>query len=66
MNPFIGTETVKYDGEIKGKGNSMVGRSYMFTVDEEGEQANYEVEFKWGLFGARYTVRRNGIAVFTS
>ena len=63
---WIGTETVRYDGEVKTKGNSLIGRSYLFTVDEEGEQATYEVEFKWALFGAHYTIRRNGIAVFTS
>jgi len=66
MNPLIGTETIKYDGEVKAKGNSFVGRSYMFTVDEEGQQATYEIEFRLAFVGARYTVRRNGIAVFTS
>ena len=65
-NFWIGTETVKYDGEVKTKGNSFVGRSYMFTVEEEGEQATYEVEFRLAFLGARFTVRRNGVAVFTS
>lgn len=66
INRFWGTEIVKYDGEVKVKGYSAFGRSYQFTVKEEDENATYEVEFKAGFLGAHFTIRRNGIAIFTS
>ena len=65
-NSIWGTETVKYDGELKAKGYSFIGRSYLFRVEEDGEEITYEVEFKLALFGAHYIIRRNGVAVFTS
>ena len=61
-----GTETVKYDGELKAKGYSLLGRSYMFNAKEDDEDITYEVEFKSGLLGSHFTIRRNGIAIFTS
>ena len=42
----------------------VLGRSYMFQVKDE--DVAYEVEFKAGLFGAHYTIRRNGVAIFAS
>ena len=65
-NSIWGTETVKYDGALKAKGNSLFGRSYLFQVKENDDDVTYEVEFKAGLLGAHYTIRRNGLAVFTS
>ena len=65
-NSFWGTETVKYDGRLMTKGYSMIGRSYMFSVVEDSDNVTYEVEFKAALLGAHYTIRRNGIVVFTS
>ena len=55
-----------YDGVLKTEGKSIAGRGYIFTVEEDGEPANYEVEFKAGLLSAHVTVRRNGVAIFTS
>ena len=65
-NSFWGTETVRYDGQLKTKGFSLLGRSYMFRVKEKDENVVYEVEFKSGLLGIHYTIRRNGVAVFIS
>lgn len=65
-NSVWGNETVKYDGEVKAKGYSFLGRSYMFQVNEDGTAVTYEVEFKTGFLGSHFAVRRNGIAVFTS
>ena len=65
-NSFWGAETVRYDGETQAKGYSFLGRSYMFNVKEEDEDVTYEVEFKAGLLGAHFTIRRNGRAIFTS
>ena len=65
-NPLTGMETVKYDGVIKSKAFTFAGRSHMFTVDEEEETVTYEVEFRSGFFSMHFTVRRNGVAVFTS
>ncbi len=61
-----GTETVKYDGEVKAKGYSFFGRSYLFTMEEDGHEVTYEVEFIAGFLGAHFTVRRDGKAIFTS
>jgi hypothetical protein len=66
INTFWGTEIVKYDGEVKTKGISFLGRSYQFTVKEEDENITYEVEFKSGLWHIHFTIRRNGVAIFTS
>ncbi len=63
---WLGSEKVTYDGVLKTEGKSIAGRGYIFTVEEDGEPANYEVEFKAGLFSAHVTVRRNGVAIFTS
>ena len=65
-NSFWGTETVRYDGKVVAKGYSFLGRSYMFTVEEDGDQVTYEAEFRLALIGGRYTIRRNGVAIFTS
>ena len=65
-NSLWGTESVKYDGEVVAKGYSFLGRSYMFKVNEDEEEVTYEVEFKMGFLGAHFTVRRNGLAIFTS
>lgn len=65
-SPWWGTETVRYDGTVKTKGSSFMGRAYHFTVKEENEDVTYEVEFKSGFWGNHVTIRRNGIAVFTS
>ena len=64
-NTALGTEIVKYDGQLKAKGYSLFGRSYHFVVEEDGQQATYEVEFKAGFLSAHFTVRRNGIVVFS-
>ena len=66
ISPWWGTETVKYDGQVRTKGFSRFGRSYQFTVKEEDEDVIYEVEFKSGFWGVHVTIRRDGIAVFTS
>ena len=66
INSFWGTETVKYDGEVMAQGNSLLGRSYTFLVKEDDAEVTYEVEFKAGLLGAHFTIRRNGVAIFTS
>ena len=65
-NSIWGTETVKYDGEVKTKGFSAFGRSYMFNVNEDDENVTYEADFKAGFIGAHFTIRRNGIVIFAS
>jgi hypothetical protein len=51
---------------MKAKGYSFLGRSYLFTAEEDGQEVTYEVEFKAGFLGAHFAVRRNGMAIFTS
>ena len=66
QNSVWGNETVKYDSKIMVKGYSALGRSYHFNVMEENQPANYEIAFKAGFLSAHITIRRNGIAIFTS
>ena len=65
-NSVWGTETIKYDGIVKAKGYSLLGRSYMFRAKEDDEEVSYEVEFKLGFLSTHFTVRRNGLVIFTS
>ena len=65
-NSIWGTETVKYDAVIKARGYSFLGRSYMFRVEEDDDEVTYEVEFKAGFLGSHFTIRRNGVVIFTS
>lgn len=64
-NTVWGTEIVKYDGEVKTKGYSLFGRSYHFKVEEDNNEVTYEVEFKVGFLSAHFTIRRNGVVVFS-
>ena len=64
-NTVWGTEIVKYDGQVKAKGYSFLGRSYHFVVEEESQQVTYEIEFKAGFLSSHITIRRNGIVVFS-
>jgi hypothetical protein len=65
-NPLTGQVRVLYDGQEKAKGHSAFGRSYMFQVDEDGEQVTYECESRSGFWSAHFIIRRNGAAIFTS
>ena len=58
-----GTETIKYDGEVKVKGWSLYGASRRFNVREDGERVEYEVEFRQGFPLPRAIFRRNGIVI---
>ena len=62
---FWGAEIVKYDGEVKAKGFSLLGHSYQFLVQEDEEAVTYAVEFKAGLWGGHCTIRRNETLVLT-
>lgn len=65
-NPLTGQAIVLYDGQEKARGHSIRGRSFMFQVDEDAEQVTYECQGTSGLWSAHFTIRRNGVAVFTS
>ena len=58
---FWGTATVKYDGEVKAKGDS---GHFLFMVEERSDddrEVTYEVEIK-GLM-RRVTVKRNSVII---
>lgn len=66
QNTVWGNEIVKYDGKVMTKGYSAFGRSYHFMVMEDNQQATYEVDFRMGFLSVHFTIRRNGITIFTS
>ena len=58
-----GSETIKYDGEVKTKGWSLYSASHSFTVTEDGERTKYEVELRQGFPWPRAIFSRNGIVI---
>ena len=63
-----GQERVNYDDELVAMGHSMKGGTYFFEVDEEGQDATYEVEFRvvgfWNTRAAN-VMRRNGVIFYS-
>ena len=49
-NSWWDGDSVFYDGRLMERGNSIMGGSYDFKVKEDGEDAEYEVEFKSSLW----------------
>ena len=58
-----GRETIKYDGEVKVKEWSFFGASRRFTVREDGELVEYEVQFRQAFPLPRAVFLRNKIEI---
>jgi len=65
-NGLTGQAIVLYDEQEKARGYSVFGKSYMFQVEEDGEQVTYECESRMALWSEHFIIRRKGIVVFTS
>lgn len=66
-NPITGRETVLYDGKEVSSKLSVGGANHVFSVEEEGQKVQYEVDIniRWHGLSASTTVRRSGQIIFT-
>ncbi len=62
-----GSEAVFYDGKKVAGGMSMVSGSYVFRVNEDGEDVQYDVTISLRWHGCSYwsEVRRRGEIIYT-
>jgi hypothetical protein len=58
-NYWNGVETVRYNGEKVSSKFSWFGATHHFTVEEDGELVDYEVEVGFTLNGVSANVWRN-------
>jgi hypothetical protein len=67
---ITGVEKVFYDGREVSSKRSMLGTTHVFSVHEDGQNVQYEVEIgvKTVFFMPRpyTTVRRNGVLIFSN
>ena len=66
-NQLTGKETVCYDGKEVSSKFSIGGATHVFSIDEENQSIQYEVEInlRWHGLSGSTTVRRNGQIIFT-
>lgn len=64
---WSGIENVRYDGELVSSKYSMLGADHTFSVQEDGQDAEYQVSIgtKWKTLRATCTIYRNGEMLFT-
>jgi len=64
---LTGKEQVQYDGVVVSSKHSVFGATHVFSVKEDGEDAQYEVELgtRWHLFTSWAIVRRNGKVIYS-
>ena len=62
-----GKEKVYYDGRLVSSKLSMTGATHVFTVNEEGQEVQYEVSLGTRWHGLSYwvEVRKNGKIIYT-
>jgi len=67
-NNLTGKETVLFNNIIVSEKMSIGGKTHLFTVKENNEEVNYEVEMntKWHGMGHYVNVRRRGELIFTN
>lgn len=58
------TERVRYDGRLMSQKTTWFGATHVFQVEENGEIAEYDAEIRSGVWGAKVTVRRNGVLIY--
>jgi hypothetical protein len=60
-------DEVRYDGQVVSSRATWSGGTHIFSVKEDGEDVQYEVEYRtrWLGFGSWATVRRNGRVIFS-
>ena len=63
----FGTEKIHYDGQLVSSKNSWSGATHIFSVKEDAENVQYEVEIRSRALGLDdcVIVRRNGIIIFS-
>ncbi len=66
-NKVSGKETICYDGKEVSSKSSIGGSTHIFSVTEDNQNTQYEVELtmRWHGLSASTTVRRNGQIIFT-
>ena len=64
---LTGKEEIKYDGRVVSSKHTMFGGTHVFSIKEDEEDVNYEVEIgtRWHGFSCWYVVRRNGKIIYT-
>jgi hypothetical protein len=64
---LTGKEEVKYDDRIVSSKYSMLGATHIFSVQEDDENIQYEIELgtRWHGLGMWTIVRRNGVVIYS-
>jgi hypothetical protein len=68
---IFGTEIVKYDDTLVSKKKSLFGDHHIFSVIEDGQLVQYEVEIKpkffsnWTIARPSFFIRREGKIIFS-
>ena len=58
-------ERIYYDRRRVRSGFSMFGKHYTFSMQEDKETANYSARISSGFTGAKVTVMRNGLVIYS-
>ena len=64
---LTGREDIHYDDQLVSSKHSMFGTTHLFSVKEDGENVQYEVEIgvRWHGMSNWAIVRRNGIIIYS-
>ncbi|MGL5892321.1 MAG: hypothetical protein ACRC3B_20680 [Bacteroidia bacterium] len=68
VNTITGKEKILYNGNLVAAQRTVAGGIHLFTVTENNETVNYEVEImlRWHGLGYYVNVRRNGLMIFSN
>lgn len=65
-NSMMGVETIYMNEEVVSKKFSFWGAKHMFSREENGKHADYEVEIGLSFVGIGYNIHRNGESIMMS
>ena len=63
---WTGREKILYDGQVMSDKRSLFGATHVFQVYEDGDLAQYTVEFSAGSVGPNIRVHRNNYLIFSN
>jgi len=65
-NNIWGKETILYNGEKMTSHYSFFGKNHCFSVKEEGDWVDYEVQVGFAAYGVGFNIYRNGETLMES
>jgi len=66
LNSILGRETIKVNGEIVSNKFSITGGEHLFSIKEDGKNANCKIRMGFGLHGVVFDLYKNNKPVIES